>query len=185
MCFVDHSKRPRVVVSKCLGFAHCRYNGRIIQDEIVAELKQSIEFLPICPEVAIGLGVPRSPLRIVEVDRKLRLCQIDTGRDLTAEMNAFGARYIRSLTDIDGFVLKSGSPSCGIRDVRIHRGIHAHAKTYCGHGVFAGLVMDSLPWLPIADELRLHNTRAREQFVTQLQALAAHRRRLPNCRRDS
>lgn len=66
---------PGIVVSKCLGFAHCRYNGLIIASEFVDNLKPFVEFIPVCPEMEIGLGVPRDPVRIVAANQQMRLVQ--------------------------------------------------------------------------------------------------------------
>jgi len=65
--------RPRVVVSRCLGFDRCRYDGSMIQDAIVESLRPWVEWIPVCPEVEIGLGVPRAPVRLVRVEGKVRL----------------------------------------------------------------------------------------------------------------
>ena len=80
--------RPRVVVSKCLQFAACRYNGQMLNDPVVALLKEHVEFLPVCAECEIGLGVPREPIRIVQQGNELRLLQPATGHDATAAMLA-------------------------------------------------------------------------------------------------
>jgi len=80
------------VVSKCLQFAACRYNGQMLNDPVVALLKEHVEFLPVCAECEIGLGVPREPIRIVQQGNELRLLQPATGHDATAAMLACIAR---------------------------------------------------------------------------------------------
>ena len=80
--------RPRIVSSKCLEFDSCRYDGGRIASDEVSQLRPHADFLPLCPEVEIGLGIPRSPIRIVDLERR-RLIQPATGRDLTAAMGSF------------------------------------------------------------------------------------------------
>lgn len=75
--------KPIVVASKCLGFAHCRYDGQMLENPLVAKLQKYVEFQPVCPEMEIGLGVPRNPIRIVEMDGKQMLHQPATGKDVT------------------------------------------------------------------------------------------------------
>ena len=68
--------RPKVVVSRCLGFDHCRYNGDMISSPIVANLREYVDFLPVCPEVEIGLGIPRYPIRIILDKRGTAACPV-------------------------------------------------------------------------------------------------------------
>ncbi|MEO0076738.1 MAG: DUF523 domain-containing protein, partial [candidate division WOR-3 bacterium] len=83
------STKPNIVISKCLGFANCRYDGSIVMDETVSRLKPYVNYIPVCPEVEIGLGVPRDPIRIVNFGGKLYLYQPTTKRDITKEMLSF------------------------------------------------------------------------------------------------
>jgi uncharacterized protein YbbK (DUF523 family) len=78
--------KPQVVVSKCLGFAACRYDGAMISDDFVRRLAAHVTFRPVCPEMEIGLGCPRDPIRVVLAGKELRLMQPATGRDVTEAM---------------------------------------------------------------------------------------------------
>ncbi len=169
--------RPKVVVSRCLGFDHCRYNGDIISSPIVANLMEYVDFLPVCPEVEIGLGVPRDPVRIVLEDGGQRLVQSGGSRDVTEVMEAFCTDFLNSVGDIDGFILKYRSPSCGIKDVKVYPTAAlksgAIGKT---SGFFGGAVLKKFPHLAIEDEGRLRNARIKEHFMTKLFMLAAFRK---------
>jgi len=112
--------KPIVVVSKCITFSPVRWDGTIIASEFVEKLKPYVEFVPVCPEVEVGLGVPRSPIRLVSKDGRIRLIQPSTGLDLSEKMEAFAERFLGSLNDVDGFILKSASPSSGFRNVKIY-----------------------------------------------------------------
>ncbi len=168
--------RPNVVVSKCLGFAACRYNGATIPDAFVQQLESYVTYLPVCAEVEIGLGVPREPVRIVLVNDEPRLLQPATGADVTEKMQTFSAAHLAALTDIDGFILKGRSPSCGIKDVKVYRGVEkGAASTNKGRGFFAQAVLERYGHLPVEEEGRLTNFTIREHFLTALFALADFR----------
>jgi len=81
---MEHFPKPVVVISKCLGFEHCRYDGEMIDAPFVDKLKAHVLFFPVCPEVEIGLGVPRKPIRIVRVDDVNTLYQPGSIRGVVA-----------------------------------------------------------------------------------------------------
>ncbi|MBN1936859.1 MAG: DUF1722 domain-containing protein [Anaerolineae bacterium] len=168
--------RPNVVVSKCLGFAACRYNGATIPDAFVEQLEPYVTYLPVCAEVEIGLGVPRDPIRVILINDAPRLIQPATGADVTEKMQTFAAAHLDALTDIDGFILKGRSPSCGIKDVKIYRGVEKGAPVARkGHGFFAQAVLERYGHLPVEEEGRLMNFILREHFLTALFTLADFR----------
>ncbi|MCA9743671.1 MAG: DUF523 and DUF1722 domain-containing protein [Deferribacteres bacterium] len=165
--------RPVVVTSKCLEFDACRFNGQVISDSFVRGLKQHVHFIMVCPEVEIGLGTPREPIRLVGRGEALSLVQPATDRDVTAEMQSFSQTFLGNLPDVDGFILKSRSPSCGPKDVRIYS--EKGMPMASGSGLFAQAVLDNFPGLAIEDEGRLRNFRIREHYLTKLFALARFR----------
>ncbi len=168
--------QPNIVISKCMGFAACRYNGAMIPDAFVKQLEPFVTYLPVCAEVEIGLGVPRDPVRIVLVNDEPRLLQPATGADVTEKMRNFSAAYVAALTDIDGAILKGRSPSCGIKDVKVYRGVEkGAASTNKGRGFFAQAVLERYGHLPVEEEGRLTNFTIREHFLTALFALADFR----------
>ncbi len=167
--------RPRVVVSRCLGFDHCRWNGDMITSEVVQMITPRVDFLPVCAEVEIGLGVPRKPVRFVEGENGIRLVQHETGLDVTGRMERFAASFAGTLREIDGFLLKSRSPSCGIRDVKVYRAGGTGDTVGKTAGAFAAAMAARFPNLPAEDEGRLRNRRIREHFLTRLFTFAAFR----------
>ena len=169
--------KPIVVVSKCLTFDHCRYNGLIINDNFVEQLKAYVEFKPVCAEVEIGLGIPRDPVRVVNVKGDIRLIQPTTGRDLTEMMRNFADSFLDAVGTVDGFILKSRSPSCGIKDVKIYSGTKNDGMVLeRNSGFFGKVVMQKFPYLAIEDEERLTNFRIREHFLTKLYTFANFRK---------
>ncbi|MEO0084397.1 MAG: DUF523 and DUF1722 domain-containing protein [candidate division WOR-3 bacterium] len=169
------STKPNIVISKCLGFANCRYDGSIVMDETVSRLKPYVNYIPICPEIEIGLGVPRDPIRIVNFGGKLYLYQPTTKRDITKEMLSFVNSYLNSLSDIDGFILKYRSPSCGINSTKIYHSFDDNARTTVGAGFFGSEIIKRFIGTAIVDEGKLKNFSIREYFFTKIFTLAQFR----------
>lgn len=160
--------KPRIVVSKCLGFAKCRYNGQTIPDNFVNSLKEYVEYVTLCPEVEIGLGVPREPIRLIKENGRIELYQPATESLFTDEMNEYSKNILDNIGDIDGFILKGRSPSCGIKDVKVHNGRGRAPVLEKDMGIFAAHVKNRFAHLPIEEEGRLTNLKIREHFLTKL-----------------
>ena len=167
--------RPIVVISRCIDFDSCRYNGQVVRASLREELEPHVELRPICPELEIGLGVPRDPVRIVRSGGGARMVQPSTGRDLTRSMDSFSRAYLGEVGDVDGFILKSRSPSCGIRDAKVFHSEAEEAAHHTGSGLFAARVLERFPHAAIEDEARLADPRVRDQFLTRLRTLASFR----------
>lgn len=133
--------KPTIVVSKCLEFDACRYNGEMIPDATIRNLQPFVTFIPVCPEVEIGLGTPRETIRIVEENGVNRLVQPSTREDVTEKMERFSNDFLHTISDVDGFILKNRSPSCGTRDVKIYSGFEKAPAKGKGPGLFGGAVV--------------------------------------------
>lgn len=166
--------KPLVVISECLEFAACRYNGAKIPDRFVSKLMPYVIFSPVCPEVRVGLGVPRDPINIIEDGETQRLVQPSTGKDVSEDMDSFSSVFLDSLDEVDGFILKSRSPSCGIKDVKF-RDPKNNAVIAKGAGFFGRAVLARCGDLAVEDEGRLTNFKIREHFLTKLFATARFR----------
>lgn len=168
--------RPVIVSSKCIEFDHCRYDGQMITSELVRKLKAHAEIRPVCMEAEIGLGVPRDSLRLVQLPDGRHLMQPATGRDVTREAEEFTTGFLAGQKDVDGFILKSRSPSCGSRDTKIYPpGEKMTALGSREAGVFGGMVMATYPLIAIEDENRLLNPRLAEHFLTRIFTMADFR----------
>lgn len=167
--------KPTVVVSKCLGFDSCRYNGQMIPVDFIEKMKPYVHFVPVCPEVEIGLGVPRDPIRLVSVNGDFRLMQPTTGHDYSDKMKHFALEFLQSLPEIDGFILKGRSPSCGVKDVKIYQSLDKGPSIGTTRGFFSEVISNVSPFLPIEDEGRLSNLKIRDHFYTSLFVLADFR----------
>lgn len=181
--------RPKLFVSRCLGFEACRYNGAVIEDPLVAKLAGFCDVTTACPEKDTGLGVPRDPVRLARAGGGVRMIQPATGRDHTDAMTAFcaakaaelagtapgSARPPEGLPAVDGAVLKSRSPSCGMKDVKVYRSTEPGAMADVGIGLFGQAVLSALGGAPVEDEGRLKNYTIREHFLSGLFARARFR----------
>lgn len=165
--------KPKILVSKCLGFAPVRWNGAIIEDDIIKKMREYVEFIPVCPEVEIGLGVPRDPIKIVKKGNTYRLIQDKTGKDITLLMENFSKIYLSSSDRIDGIILKDRSPSCGIKNANVYnKDSSIIEKT---SGFFAKRVLEKFSDIPIETEGRLNNSYIRENFLTKIFLISSFR----------
>ncbi len=168
--------RPVVVVSACLEFEKVRYDGQVIPCPFVRELEPYVEYITVCPEVAIGLGIPRDPIRIVKRGTEKRLIQPKTNEDITATMTAFTTGFISSLPAVDGFIFKSKSPTIGLRGIKIYAGVEQAPVIERGSGFFAEQIMHAYPGYPMEEDDRLRNETIRHDFLVQLFAFSDFRR---------
>jgi uncharacterized protein YbgA (DUF1722 family)/uncharacterized protein YbbK (DUF523 family) len=165
----DAGDRIRLGVSSCLLGEAVRYDGGHKHDRFLTEtLGRHVEWVPVCPEVEIGLPVPRDTLRLVGTPDAPRLVQEKTGEDLTARMERYAGDRVRALAELnlDGYVLKRASPSCGLFRVRVYRDNGVPAAD--GRGLFAAALTSALPALPVEEEGRLTDPAIRENFIERV-----------------
>ncbi len=172
-------EKPRVAVSACLGFRACRYDGAILDCPTLSSLAGRVEFVPVCPEEGIGLGTPRPPIRIVRNGGGERLIQPSTGRDLGGRIEDFAEGFLAREGALDGFVVKSRSPSCALRDTKIHSSLHDETQVDRGEGWFARRVRTLRPHLPRIEETDLEIPPALEDFLIEVGLLSWLRRLRP------
>jgi len=167
----------RVAVSACLAGRQVRWDGSDRRDNHVLDVIGAMaELVEVCPEVELGLGVPRERIRLVDAPGGVRLIGEDSGRDLTEAMASWAAGRLgrADLGDVDGWVLKSSSPSCGLSNVRLYRDASAAAEhRRDGVGRFAAAIRARWPTLPVVGEDELTDDTALARFVS---ALRAHHR---------
>jgi uncharacterized protein YbbK (DUF523 family)/uncharacterized protein YbgA (DUF1722 family) len=170
------SRALRVGISACLLGERVRHDGGHRRHAFLTEvLAKHVEWVPVCPEVELGLGVPRAPINLVRGEGGVRLVVATTGEDLTARMQAHAAWRARSLgpLDLDGYVLKSASPSCGLAGVRV-LGEDGVAEA-AGRGLFAQALADEMPLLALEESARLARPARRRHFLERLAARARWR----------
>ena len=172
--------RPRIGISKCLEFDMCRYDGSRINNNFVRIMRKYVDFITVCPEVGIGLGSPRKPIRLVNIDGQKNLYQPSTEKNLTDDMHNFTKKFVASATNLDGFIFKRDSPTCGISDVRLYHKLGDHVGYDKTSGMFSEGVLREFPNIVKEDEKRLDNIPIRENFLTRIFVLADLRESLEN-----
>lgn len=156
-------------LSSCLLGEKVRYDGGHKLDPFITGiLGQFVEFVPVCPEAECGLGIPREAMHLVAAADGHRLITIHSRIDYTERMLAWAKRRMAELEreDLWGFIFKSGSPSCGLRRVKIYAGQGKQSRT--GVGLFSREFMRHFPLVPVEDEARLQDPELRENFVERL-----------------
>ncbi len=164
-------KKPNIVLSKCINLEATRYDGGLIKSDFVEFLGKFVNYIPICPEVSVGLPIPRDPIIIVKGKEDV-LFQPKSGRTLTEEMKVFSKSFLDALKDIDGFLLKGKSPSCGVKDTNLYSDYEGENIIGKTSGMFARIAMEKFPDYPIEDEKRLIDKGIRELFLTKIFAFA-------------
>lgn len=163
------SQPIRIGISACLLGEKVRFDGGHKQDRYLTQtLGRYFEWIPVCPEVELGLGTPRETMRLEQIQGGVRLVMPKSGRDLTAPMREFAANRARQLAreELDGYILKSNSPSCGLMRVRLYGPSGMPSRT--GRGLFAEALAEQLPYLPIEEEGRLSDPRLRENWIERV-----------------
>jgi len=159
----------RIGVSSCLLGQNVRFDGGHKRDPfLMGSFGRFVTWVPVCPEVEIGLGTPRESIRLERRRGDLHLVAPKSGRDLTQAMRAYAERRVRQIEneDLCGYVLKKDSPSCGMERVRVYDENAVPART--GRGLFAEVLMARLPHLPVEEEGRLGDAKLRENFVERV-----------------
>jgi len=148
-----------------------RYDGNHKLDTYIRDTLGSVfEFVPVCPEMAIGLGVPRPPIRLVGDPHAPRAVGVDdSSLDVTTRLATYGRRMAHELDGINGYILKSRSPSCGMERVKVY----GHGAPRKGRGIYAAAFMAQRPLVPVEEDGRLGDPVLRENFVERV--FAYHR----------
>jgi uncharacterized protein YbbK (DUF523 family)/uncharacterized protein YbgA (DUF1722 family) len=169
------SRLVRIGVSSCLLGNEVRWDGGHKRNAFIADtLADFVDWVPVCPELELGLGVPRPPVRIVQPvgtadEWAQRLVERDSHRAHTTRMRTLARRRVKELASLQlcGFVLKQGSPSCGMERVEVWgEGLAAPRRS--GRGFFARALLDRMPLLPVEEEGRLSSADVREAFIERV-----------------
>ena len=172
----DGSTGPiRIGISSCLLGQKVRYDGGHKRDRFAMDvLARYVDWVPVCPEVEIGLGIPRPTIRLERgPDGSARLVMPSTGDDLTKRMAEYSSDRVTRLKELGlcGYILKKDSPTCGMERVKVYDSNNVPARN--GVGSFAEALLDLMPDLPVEEEGRLNDPRLRENFIARV--FACHR----------
>ncbi len=159
----------RIGISSCLLGKKVRFDAGHKHDRYVTDvLGPFVKFVPVCPEIEVGMGVPREAVRLVGDAENPRMVGNRSEEDWTERMNSYASRRVKrkDLAELSGFILKNRSPTCGMERVKVYVS-HGHSQRK-GTGLFAAALLSQFPDLPIEEEGRLTDAELRENFVERI-----------------
>ncbi len=164
-------EKIKLGISSCLLDEKVRYNGGHTLDRFLVDvLGQYVDYVPVCPEVEIGLPIPREALRLVKYpgDETPRLVTQKTGIDYTERMLTWARSRLKQLEkeELCGYIFKCKSPSCGMERIKVYNEKGLAQKN--GVGIFARAFIEKFPLLPVEDDARLHDMVLRENFIVRV-----------------
>ena len=179
--------KPRIGISSCLLGNKVRHDGSHKYDPFITRtMGRHVEWIPVCPEFEVGMGVPREAVRLIGSPDRPKMIADRTGKDWTRQMETYSAKRVRELKamNLSGYILKKNSPSCGMEKIRVYpvqpRGVKDLTSTEYrvygqtgtsnrkGRGLFAQTLMTRLPLLPVEEEGRLYDPGLRENFIERV-----------------
>ncbi len=161
--------QPRIGISQCLLGEKVRYDGGHKRDAFLTDvLSPFVQWVPVCPEVEAGLGTPREAMHLAGDPQTPKLLTIHTKNDHTLTLQAFSQRRVKELRegDLDGYIFKKNSPSCGVHRVTVYSEKGHPGKR--GIGIFSGAIQEAFPLLPVEEEGRLNDAPIRENFIVRI-----------------
>ncbi|MCG8429145.1 MAG: DUF523 and DUF1722 domain-containing protein [Chromatiales bacterium] len=169
---MSRQAKPLIGISACLLGEKVRYDGGHKRDTFIVEtLSKYCNFLPLCPETAIGMSTPRPPIRLIGAYQRPQAVGVkDTSLNVTQQLEAYAYDQVSRLPNICGYILKKDSPSCGMERVKVYPRPDSAAERK-GSGIFARILMERSPLLPVEEEGRLNDPVLRENFINRLYVL--------------
>lgn len=164
--------KPKLAISACLLGNQVRYNGGHKESRLCSRvLSEYFDFVPLCPEVAIGMGTPREPIRLIGDPQAPRAVgTVNRAMDVTTPLAAYAEQVATEQTDICGYIFMQQSPSCGLHRVKVYQDNGRPSEP--GRGIFAQAFCARHPDLPVEEDGRLNDPVLRENFITRVFAYA-------------
>jgi uncharacterized protein YbbK (DUF523 family) len=162
-----NTEKIKIGISSCLLGEHVRYDGGHRKNAYITEvLADYFEFLPFCPEVHIGLGIPRETIQLALINDEIRCIGSQTANlDVTEQLYSCAENEKPWHENLCGYIVKRGSPSCGMENVKL---IVNDVETKEGIGLYTKRLMQNFPYLPVEEEGRLENIQLRENFIQRV-----------------
>ncbi len=163
------SAKPKIAISACLMGVEVRYNGGHKESRLCSRvLSEHFDFVPLCPEVAIGMGTPREPIRLVgDPEQPRAVGTVDANLDVTLPLAEYGQRMAAEVGDICGYIFMQNSPSCGLERVKVYQA-NGIPHRNGGRGIYAQAFCQKHPDLPVEEAGRLNDPVLRENFLTRV-----------------
>jgi uncharacterized protein YbgA (DUF1722 family)/uncharacterized protein YbbK (DUF523 family) len=157
-------------ISACLTGQNVRYDGSAKKSHFcMEELAKHVTYKPYCPEVAVGMPIPRPTIRQTQIDNRLIISSADGSNDVTEQMQTYSADIAQQISHLSGFIFCAKSPSCGMERVKVYAA-SGQSSRYDGVGIFAQAIMQANPLLPCEENGRLNDAALRENFIARLYA---------------
>ena len=171
---VSTRHKPKIAISACLLGAEVRFNGGHKESRLCSQaLSEHFDFVPLCPEVAIGLGIPRQPIRLIgNPTQPQAVGSVDSTLNVTTPLHNYAVEMAAAHTDICGYIFMQKSPSCGLERVKVYQDGGRPAEL-SGRGIYARAFCDAHPDLPVEEDGRLNDPVLRENFMTRVYAYSA------------
>ena len=159
------NNKIKIAVSSCLLGEAVRYDGTDKHVEFITQqLALNYNLISLCPEMAVGMGVPRLPIHLIDDERGMQVVGINNPeKNMTKPLTQYGNEVVENHSDICGYILKKNSPSCGIKNVKILNTQGQYERK--GQGVYIAAILKSLPSLPVIDEEDFLDDKVREKFL--------------------
>ncbi len=145
--------KPKVLVSACLLGYPYRYDGKDVSLNWLNYISEYVNLIPVCPEVGVGLGVPRYPIKLVRKQGFIRMIQVSTNRDLTHSINRFARDFLKEVGAFHGFIGKSKSPSCSLGDAKVFSDIEDEVEIDKNKGLFYEYVRKRRFYIPAISDV--------------------------------
>ena len=159
------ANKIKIAVSSCLLGEAVRYDGTDNHIEyITQQLATEYNLISLCPEMAIGMGVPRLPIQLVDDGNRIQVLGVDNSENnMTKPLSEYGKEIVELNSDICGYICKKNSPSCGTKNVKVFSSHEKYERK--GQGIFAAKIMKALPLLPVIDEDDCLNKKTMDKFL--------------------
>ncbi len=162
------SMKPIIAISSCLLGNNVRFNGSNSNNKMLGETFSDIfSYRIICPEVFAGLGIPRKPIYLQQYNQNILVLENDTSRDLTSTLDDACLTLVQKMKDVDGFILKKNSPSCGNKSVKVYNQ-EKNVIYNKANGRFVDTIERVIPNAVIEDEGRLNDPYLKEHFIKRV-----------------
>jgi len=171
--------KPRVGISSCLLGEKVRFDGGNKWHRIIVQIiGPQVEWVPVCPEVEVGMGTPRERVNLVGLPESPAMLATGTGKNWSEEMNTFSRHKIQTMKtlQLDGFIFKKSSPSCGLKNVKVFKDSSLVQWVPFGIGLYARQFLLEFPDLPVADEGELST---KQEAFGFLEKVKRHHRLYP------
>ncbi len=158
----------KVAVSSCLLGEAVRYDGTDKHIKYITQvLSLNYNLISLCPEMAVGMGVPRPPIHLVDDGSSIQAVGLDNPEcNMTKPITQYGNEFAEAYPDICGYIFKKNSPSCGFEDVKV---LNTHGQyERKGQGIYIAAILKSLPSLPVIDEEDFLDARLRDEFFLDI-----------------